>query len=165
MVLRPLSSDDAVVVFLTVDFPLSDEVTLSTLGPEYLESMDVFLVESSAVGEKTPLVSTEGVLEDTEENSRSGVATASPAVLSMLSLASSVEDLRMTTVELRHIACRGDGISEEGLNVLSATSALTLVVASVGAAQSPHSYRCQHEGQKGAGKLIRPAYRYSALSI
>lgn len=105
IVLRPLSSEDAAVVFRMVDLTLSDEVVLSKLDGDSLDSYDVFLVESSAIGEKTPLASVEGVGEVIEEKSHCGIATASPPVPRGSSLWSSDEDLRMTTVELRSEVC------------------------------------------------------------
>lgn len=43
-----------------------------------LESKEVFLVESSAVGENTPLTSVDGARDDMEEKSHCGIATPSP---------------------------------------------------------------------------------------
>lgn len=78
MVLRPLCSEDAAVAFRIVDLTLSDDVFLSTLEGKNLESKEVFLVESSAVGENTPLTSVDGARDEMEEKSHCGIATPSP---------------------------------------------------------------------------------------
>ena len=72
------------------------------LDGENLESVDVFVVESSGAGVNTPLTSVEGVREEREEKSHGGITTPSPPGPPLgSSVLSSKEDLRMTTVELQ----------------------------------------------------------------
>ena len=78
MVSSPLSSEDIVVAFFVTVLPLSDEVGLSVLDGEDRDSVDVFIVESSGAGVKTPLISVDGVRDDIDEKSHGGIMNPRP---------------------------------------------------------------------------------------